>query len=247
MPQELLLARIAERLAVTKLSARKASMNAKLGPDYIRDLHRRPTSPSLDNLVALAQALGVPASYFIEAIQPEQDGLKPARLASVHVRGAVQAGVWKEAIEWPAEDWFAVTVPLDGRFPGASVYGLEVRGKSMDLVYPDGTVVLVVPFFDVGRPPRPGERVVVLRRSKGEEYEATLKEYQLDNAGRHILWPRSSDPEFQAPIILEGTDPPVALAGNGLPTAESAGAFDHAAGHPDLVIAALVIGSYRRE
>jgi SOS-response transcriptional repressor LexA len=247
MSQDLLLTRITERLATMKLSARKASMNAKLGPDYIRDLFRKPTSPSVDNLVALAQALGVPASYFIEAVQPEQDGLKPARLASVHVRGAIQAGVWKDAIEWPPDDWFAVTVPMDDRFPGAPVYGLLVRGKSMDLIFPDGTVVLVTPFFEVGRLPKPGEKVVVLRRSATGEYEATLKQYDTDDQGRHVLWPRSSDPDFQTPIILEGAEPPVALVGDGLPTATSAGALTHAAGAGDIIIAGLVIGSYRRE
>lgn len=222
-------------------------MNAKLNPEFIRDLRRRPHSPGVDNLARLAVALGVPPAYLIEAIEPETDGLHPTRLATIHVRAAVQAGAWREAVEWKSEEWFAVTVPVDDRFPGAPVYGLQVRGNSMDLIYPDGTVVLVVPFFDVGRLPEAGEKVVVLRRSISGEYEATLKQYEVDKQGRHVLWPRSSDPEFQSPIILEGDDPPVALAGNGLPTAESAGAFDHAAGHPDLVISALVIGSYRRE
>lgn len=247
MKFEALLSRIKERLEATGLSERKACMNAGVGINTIRHIRVRGHAPKPESLAKLAGALGVPPAYFLDVAVQAEVGPLPQQLVRIHVRGAVQAGAWREAIEWGADEWFAVTVPGDERFPDAPVYGLQVRGTSMDLLYPDGTIILAVPFFDIGRPPQPGERVVVLRRSNSAEYEATLKQYEVDKQGRHVLWPRSTDPEFQQPIILGTSEPPVALAGDGLPTATSAGAFDHHAGGGDLIIAALVIGSYRRE
>jgi hypothetical protein len=125
-------------------------------------------------------------------------------------------------------------------------FGLLVRGNSMNRLYPEGTIVLVIRFGDLGRDPAPGERVVVVRRDrKTGEFEATLKEYDRDAQGRHILWPRSADPEFQSPIVLSGQIP-LPLGEEALPAAVSAGNL-HDAGDPDIMITALVVGSYRPE
>lgn len=117
----------------------------------------------------------------------------------------------------------------------------------MDRVYPEGTIVVCIRYSDIGREPKAGERVICLRRDAGGEYEATIKEYQVDEQGRHILWPRSADPEFQQPIVLTGPTLPVAAGQEVLPSTVSAGRIFDDGGEPDLVIAALVTGSWRRE
>ncbi len=164
---------------------------------------------------------------------------------TIQVRGAVQAGVWRESIEWPHTDWQNLTVPRDGRFAYAERFGLVVRGESMNRLYPDGTIVIVVRFADLGRAPRPGERVVVLRRSTTGEYEATLKDYELDAKGRHVLWPRSTEPEFQEPIIL--TDAPIGDGLEAFPPLARAGSVELGDLESDIVVAGLVVGSYRIE
>ena len=247
MTYEILIRRIDERLKATGLSERKACLNAGVGVNSIRHIRKRDHAPKLPTLAALAAALGVASSYFTDAASDSGDAHAIA-LASVHIIGAVQAGVWKEAIEWPAEDWFRVEIPADSRYPEIERFGLEVRGNSMNRLYPEGTIVIIARFGDLARAPNPGERVVVLTRSTSSgDYEATLKEFQVEEDGRRVLWPRSTDPDFQRPIILPDGDLPIASNGELIPRTVSAGNFEHAAGEPDIIISGLVIGSYRRE
>jgi SOS-response transcriptional repressor LexA len=245
MAYELLLARIEERLRAAEISERKACLNARIGVNSVRHIRSRAHAPKPDTLAKLAKELNTPPAYFLDAATTEGE---PIALTRIFVRGAVQAGAWRQAIEWNGDEWYTVTAPQDDRFPGVERFGLEVRGTSMDRVYPAGTIVMVVRFGDIGRTPRSGERVVVLRRSPdSDDYEATLKEYQNDEQGRHILWPRSDDPEFQTPFILSSGDLPVSGGYEPLPARASAGDFSHAAGAPDITVSALVVGSYRRE
>lgn len=247
MSHEILLSRIAERLAALWLSERAACKLAGVGENSIRHIRVRGHAPKADTLAKLAIALRVPPSYFLDVATDVTAAASntAVSLGTVHVRGAVQAGVWSEATEWPSDEWYAVTVPLSVKYMDAEKFGLEVRGTSMDRLYPDGTVVIAVKFSDIGRNPRPGERVVVLRRNTAG-VEATLKEYALDERGRHVLWPRSSDPEFQVPFVLTG-DLPMSAGDEMIPKIARAAALPRDIAPDDIIISALVIGSYRPE
>jgi len=255
MGVELLLRRIEDRLrqlkaANAKMSERRILMSQNLDLATIRRIRDRGQRPGAPILAKLETGLQVPQGYLIEAVTERQASAKePVPLATIYVIGAVQAGIYREAIEWSGDEWYSMTVPNnDDRFPGIERFGLEVRGNSMDQIYPEGTIVLVVRFGDIARGPKPGERVVALQRSpETSEYEATLKEYQLDAQGRHILWPRSSDPAFQTPFVLMSPQLPVSDGYEPLPAEVFAGDLQHAAGAPDIMVAALVVGSFRRE
>jgi len=144
----------------------------------------------------------------------------------IHVVGAVQAGVWREALEWPEADWYPAPVATDRRFSRFPQFGLEVRGPSMNELYPDGSVVVCVKLIDIGRDPKPFDRVIVQRRA-GDGYEATVKELRIDADNNAWLWPRSTDPNFQQPWRVPASD------------------ADHDG--EDITVVALVIGSYRPE
>lgn len=145
-------------------------------------------------------------------------------MRNVPVIGYVQAGVWLATIELPPEDRYDIPLPIQSGFDRFDVFGLVVRGPSMDEVYPHGSVLAVVKFLDLGREPRHGERVVALRLRHGET-EATVKEFRVDRDGKARLWPRSTHPSFQEPVPLDERD------------GEDA----------ELHVAYLVIGSYRPE
>lgn len=121
---------------------------------------------------------------------------------SVWVTGYVQAGLFRNAIEWDASDWYSVDVPIDARFR-SKARALEVRGTSMNLEFRDGSVVIWVEMLDV-RAPRNGDLVIVYAY-KGGDIEATVKELRVVD-GRSWLWPKSDDPAFQQPI--DPNDPP---------------------------------------
>ncbi|WP_086656562.1 LexA family protein [Acetobacter persici] len=235
MAYDLLLSRIASCLERGGLSETAACEAAGVGVNTIRHIRKRGHSPKIENLRKLALALGVPAAYFLEAAAVGAEGDiqgQVTNLQAIFVKGAVQAGHWTEATEWPPMDWYPVFTPSNIRYPSTEKFGLVVKGDSMNKVYPAGSIVIAVKFSDIACQPKPGQRVVVIRRSL-HGFEATVKKFDVDASGRIILWPESYSPEYQQPLIIESKS----LHDD---NASSACA-------PDVSIEALVIGSYRNE
>lgn len=119
---------------------------------------------------------------------------------SIWVAGHVQAGAFREAIEWEQSSWYPVDVPVPDRFRGKAK-ALEVRGTSMNVDYPEGSIAVWVAMLDF-RVPRHGDDVLVYSYSHNGLIEATLKEFRLDDSGGRWLWPRSHDPLHQAPVDI---------------------------------------------
>ena len=112
--------------------------------------------------------------------------------------GEVAAGVWRDAFEWPRDEWLPVLMALpDERYKDVERHALRVSGDSMDLLYPDGSFVIFVQFAAIGRGPRGGERVIALRHRHGQT-EATVKEYVKDGQKRRWLLAKSSNPRYAA-------------------------------------------------
>lgn len=145
----------------------------------------------------LARTAEVPI-WRISGEAPEQ----PSPTA-IWVSGSVEAGTFREAVEWDRSRWYSVDVPVPERFRRRAK-ALEVRGFSMDLEYRPGAVVIWVDFLDF-RPPRHEDHVIVYAHSDGRT-EATVKELRIDDNGKRWLWPRSSKPEHQQP--LDTDNPP---------------------------------------
>ncbi|WP_186002384.1 helix-turn-helix domain-containing protein [Mycobacterium sp. KBS0706] len=193
---------------------------------------------TVDYLKAIAAALRVDIADVVESRGSEKaaevSGLAatssvvemPRGLELIPVVGAVQAGHWVEALELPEEEWEWISAPVDPRLRQVKRFGLRVNGRSMDLVYPEGTILVCAKLLDLGIEQQPGQRVICLRRSREGLMEATVKEYVVDN-GRRLLMPRSSVPAYQQPVELHDPGP------------------DDANG--DVLVFALVLGSYRSE
>lgn len=237
--QARLLAIIDERLQALGLSERKASLNAVGKPDFIRDIRRRGHSPKADKLAALARVLQVPPARLLEAVEPDPSdydesaaNLAGSELASsplniCYIVGNVEAGAWRTATELPKDEW--EPVPFEPRvdFPSdACRFGLRVRGLSMNRFYPPGTILDCIRFIGADRSPHEGDHVIVYRRGPGDLIEATVKELTRAN-GRWELWPRSTHPDYQEPLVLD--HPP-----------------DESDENEDVQIIALVVGSYHR-
>lgn len=159
--------------------------------------------------VSLAELLGEPpprvSGFDPSKLVPGETRVPVTPITNVLFKGAVQAGVWKDALEWNQEKWYEAPVMVEEAFRGLELFGLEVAGNSMNELYPPGSRVICVQYIHLGRNPRPGERVVCQRRSE-MGYEATIKELRLDADGQWWLWPRSTDPNFQQPWKLPALD-----------------------------------------
>lgn len=123
----------------------------------------------------------------------------------VEVIGSVEAGLWREANEWPEADRFEIVVG-PSPFPSARRYGLRVDGNSMDLLFGSGTLLDCLSIFDLNIEPANGDFVIVEHVRADGLRELTVKEYQCDEDGRCWLVPRSSRPEFQTPIEIGRPD-----------------------------------------
>ncbi|MBB5684322.1 LexA family protein [Sphingobium boeckii] len=152
-------------------------------------------SQSLDlrTYAKLARTTEVPV-WKISGDMPE-----PSSPTAIWVSGHVEAGMFREAVSWDQSLWYSVDIPVPGRFRGMAK-ALEVRGNSMNLEYPSGSVVIWVDMLDF-RPPRDGDHVIVYSHCSDDTIEATVKELRIDEKGRW-LWPRSDDPLHQAPLDL---------------------------------------------
>lgn len=179
--------------------------------------------PDGTQLIKLAELAKQSPREFLGEVE-----IKPATTINISVIGAVQAGQWLEAMEWPEDARYGVTVLFRPDFRNTKRFGLEVRGPSMNKVYPEGTILDCVSIHDLKRQPVSGQRVIVHRRRADGLVEATCKEYVVDQDGRVWLWPRSDHPEHQQPLRFE----PESDVRNGVESVE---------------IAAIVVGSYRPE
>ncbi|YBV97095.1 helix-turn-helix domain-containing protein [Phyllobacteriaceae bacterium JZ32] len=130
----------------------------------------------------------------------------------VRVVGELQAGVWREALE--STNQFSVPVAPPPGLENCYVEGFMVKGDFMNKYYPDGTLVFVEPTISTGKRPKSGQHVLVQRRNKNGLYEATLKEYVVNEDGTRWLWPRSHHPEHQAPVAYnDGVAEEVTITG----------------------------------
>jgi SOS-response transcriptional repressor LexA len=147
---------------------------------------------------------------------------EPSSPTSVWVVGDVQAGAFREAIEWDRSRWYEIDVPIPRRFQGRAK-ALETRGPSMSIPYPEGTVVLWVSVLDF-RPPRDGDRVIVYQYSNDDSVEATVKKLRITD-GKSWLWPESDHPLHQSPLDIDNPGDSISR----------------------IEIVGIVIGSYRSE
>lgn len=142
--------------------------------------------PDFEALQQLANALGIEPSEFFDKDVAVPLGPK------LFVKGEVQAGAWKEAYELPEDEWRtfhgrpSVAARMEHRF------GLRVVGDSMNLKYPDGSIVECISLFGHAEA-MPGRRVVVVRKREDNLYEATVKKL-VEQDGELWLVPESSNP-----------------------------------------------------
>lgn len=182
------------------LSAREVSQKAGLGNTAVHDIiSGNSGSARMITLEKIARVFSIDVR---DLLAPPHD-IGQRHVVPLPIIGAVEAGVWKEAIEWPRSDWQHEPVPDDPRFPGMTRFGFLVRGESMNQLYRPGDFIVCIPMIELQEKPVAGRRYVVYRTNSDGAVEATLKEYQVDSDGREWLVPRSNDVRFSAAIEMD--------------------------------------------
>ena len=133
-------------------------------------------------------------------VKPNFGRALPSYLASenngIPVKGFVRAGIWQEA--YKPEREANLPIPADLRYPGRVQFALEVQGESMNKRFHPGEYVVCVAYDG---DPRPDE-VYVVQRQRGDLFEATLKIARPVSRQRLELWPDSTHPDHQSPLVL---------------------------------------------
>lgn len=122
----------------------------------------------------------------------------PGGFRTVRVQQHVQAGYYAESNLWPDDEGYDVVVPADEELQPFKLYGTEVRGPSMNRLYPEGTVLVYTSAFETLDKPVVGKRYIVERERLDGLREATVKTLQTDDEGNYWLVPESADPRFTA-------------------------------------------------
>lgn len=177
-------------------------------------------SPSTDDLKRLADFFGVP----FEALAFGKSDDTPSFL-TVNLVGTVAAGEWQEAVELPQDEWRQLPFANDENGLNLPIFALKTMGDSMNLVFPERTILFCAKIIDYDHDLKNHDYVIVYRRRSDGLTEATVKEYIVDEDGNTWLWPRSTSPKHQEPF--------------GMP-------FDPTGDIEEMWVAAIVIGKQQR-
>jgi SOS-response transcriptional repressor LexA len=179
-------------------SRRSLSLAATNGrnPDLIRDIMRvDKRKPTIESVSGICKALGVPLSSVVKGVDLTAESLTEW----LTVSGAVAAGVWREQVDWPRDDWYEIEVDINTE-PGSHV-GVVVEGRSMDKVLPPGTILRCVDLIGSDLEPQDGDYVIV-EQKRGSLYETTVKRLSRRPDGDWELCAESTLPEFRDPIFI---------------------------------------------
>lgn len=199
---EELAARVTRAMKMAGVNQNQLSLAVDVAPTTIADMRRGKTEPKYTTVFKIAEALSVDPVWLAtgkgspQAIPSEI----LADLTEVAIVGGVQAGVFSDALSFDGDVQLAVP-----KLPFSHIFGLEVRGDSMDLAYSPGSFVICTPLADYTNEVKSGDHVVVERQRRGE-HEYTLKEITRDLAGRVWLNPKSTNDTHQ-PIMFDSETP----------------------------------------
>ena len=185
--------RQSQRISVRELARRIGS-----DPNTVSRLETGKRRMSVEWLSTLSDALGLRASELLETARPEEH---------VVVRAAACANSWLEDCWYGADKRYAVQVPADPRYPGVERFALDVLCPSMNLRYPEGSLLMCAPLHAVEDGVEIGKRYLIeTRRTRDgvEESELTVKTLIMDSDNRLCFVSESSDPDFQLSVPVFG-------------------------------------------
>jgi SOS-response transcriptional repressor LexA len=129
-------------------------------------------------------------------------------LQALPLIGQVRAGAWLALDDSAQDEPMMLPAALDTRYPNARQWLREVVGDSMNAKgIHSGDLVHLADWAETGSELKTGQVIEVTRyRDGGELREVTLKEVEVNPARGFLLWPRSTNPKWKEPFVLNGED-----------------------------------------
>lgn len=153
-----------------------------------------------------APLLNVSAAALTGRADPKVRDRSPLNaIRELPVAGEVAAGVWLEPDIADEPRFEPVPAVLASTVPDQHLFALVVRGPSINRTAADGAI-LVCASIDSGIDIADGDLVIVERiRHQGAMIETTAKFLRRTRRGFE-LWPNSTDPRYQTPILIADDD-----------------------------------------
>lgn len=175
-------------------------------------LEGRTDSMKISSYQKLAAAAGVSVSELLGEVPHLQNESLHAKVELLTVRGIVQAGFWAEACEWEVDDQyqmpFALSPNLKIQHKPEKLFGLEMRGDSMNKDFEPGSVLICISVYDDTRPLKDGDRVIV-RRQSSRGCETTVKQLKIDQKNnKSWLQTRSTNEDYQGILPILDVEKP---------------------------------------
>jgi transcriptional regulator with XRE-family HTH domain len=137
-------------------------------------------------------------------------GVQPSELMAINTThhqirliGEVQAGNWQKPEEQEGFEGEILDLPLPEIYKQLRPYALRVVGPSMNLVYPEGTILICCHLEELHEDPISGKRYIIQNIDAHNGIETTVKEFMRDEQGRPWAWPRSTHTAHQMPVALD--------------------------------------------
>lgn len=179
-----------------RFNQRSLALEAGINETGVRDILRGASkNPRRDTLEKLAKALKMPLSKLVGDDTEKEFN---ETIGAVKVLGMVKAGDWLKSHQWDEDECYFIDAPTRGF---KNTYGLVIKGDSMNRIFSEGEILVVCPISNYTNTLRSGDYVIVERTNYTGSTEATAKELEIKD-GKALLWPRSHNPEYTAPVSI---------------------------------------------
>lgn len=151
-----------------------------------------------------AKAYKVSEAWLATGNSVEMESVQIPITNFIPVKGLVAAGLWQDVGFTQEYTEEAIPMMPGLKHPPAFYYALKVQGTSMNRLFVEGEILVCLDIQSSGVEIFDGDIAIVerLREQEGLR-EVTAKRVRRKN-GRIELWPESTDPKYQDPIIFTG-------------------------------------------
>jgi hypothetical protein len=118
----------------------------------------------------------------------------------VLVKAEARAGHLRPSFELALHDQTETPVPVTPEQRAEGAFGVRVKRPGAELIYPEGTILVVMPITCASASLAHGRRVI-LQRINGKTVEVTARELRVID-GKAWLMARSSNPAYDTPVEM---------------------------------------------
>lgn len=217
-----LLALLKQRQETLGVSERGLCRAAGVSEQAIKRL-RAGHAPNGETRAKLLTFLGMaPGIALAPGARPPLAVLQPTRRA-VQVIGVSDAQRWYlSGLPWQPGGERLMLPPSHSTLPR---FAVTRTGAGLDRLYPRGTLLIAAPYPALGRPPEPGDRVLVLQHDSARGWALGAWEYGAGPDGQGLLWPRAQAENLAQPLVLTTRPALAPLGPDGLPEIQEASAI----------------------